>query len=77
MGFLTVIETSEVQEMRIKRFSGALVVSVVCHIVVIILAGFHLGTQDRQFKELLGAEILLFSEAPKPKVRKPILKSGD
>lgn len=62
--------------MRIKRFSGALVVSIVCHIVVIILAGFHLGTQDRQFKDLIGSEILLFSEAPKPRVRKPIRESG-
>ena len=60
--------------MRIKRFSGALEVSVVCHIVVVIIAGFHLGSQDRQFKELLGAEILLFQEAPKPKVRKPVVK---
>ena len=62
--------------MRIKRFSEALVVSIVCHIVVIILAGFHLGTQDRQFKDLIGSEILLFSEAPKPRVRKPIRESG-
>ena len=62
--------------MRIKKLSGALVVSVVCHIVVVIITGFHLVAQDRQFKELLGAEFILFSEAPKPKVRKPILKSG-
>ena len=62
--------------MRIRKLSGALVVSVVCHIVVVIITGFHLVAQDRQFKELLGAEFILFSEAPKPKVRKPVLKSG-
>ena len=62
--------------MRIKRFSGALSISVVCHIVVVIIAGFHLVAQDRQFKEFLGTEFIVFPEAPKPKVRKPILKSG-
>ena len=61
--------------MRIKRLSGALVVSVVCHIVIVIIAGFHLGTQDRQFKELLRTEFVLFPEAPKPKVRKPVIES--
>ncbi len=61
--------------MRIKRFSGALSISVVCHIVIVIIAGFHLGTQDRQFKELLRTEFVLFSEAPKPKVRKPVIES--
>ncbi len=61
--------------MRIKRLSGALVVSVVCHIVVVIIAGFHLVAQDRQFKELLGTEFVLFPEVPKPKVRKPVIES--
>ena len=62
--------------MRIKRFSGALSISVVCHIIIVIIAGFHLVAQDRQFKELLGTEFIVFPEGPKPKVRKPILKSG-
>ena len=62
--------------MRIKRLSGALVISIVCHIVVIIIAGFHLVAQDHQFKELLGTEFIVFSEKPKPKVRKPIRTSG-
>ena len=62
--------------MRIKRLSGALVVSIVCHIVVIIIAGFHLVTQDHQFKELLGTEFIVFQDVPKPKVRKPIRQSG-
>ena len=61
--------------MRIKRFSSAFVISLVCHIVVVIIASFHLVTQDRQFKELLGTEFVLFSEAPKPKVRKPVIGS--
>ena len=58
--------------MRIKRLSSALTISVVCHIVVVIIAGFHLVAQERPFKDLLGTEILLFQEAPKPKVRKPV-----
>ena len=62
--------------MRIKRFSGTLVISIICHIVVVILAGFHLGTQDHQFKELLGTEFIVFQDVPKPKVRKPIRQSG-
>ncbi len=61
--------------MRIKRLSSALVVSVVCHIIVAIIAGFYLVVQDRQFKELIGAEFILFSEVPKPKVRKPVIES--
>ena len=62
--------------MRIKRLSSALAVSIVCHIVVIIIAGFHLVAQDHQFKELIGTEFVLFSEKPKPKVRKPVRTSG-
>ena len=62
--------------MRIKRLSGALVISIICHIVIIILAGFHLVAQDHQFKELLGTEFIVFQDVPKPKVRKPIRKPG-
>lgn len=61
--------------MRIKRFSGALAISVVFHIVVVIITGFHLGTQNLQFKDLIGAEVVLLPKSPKPKVRKSTLKS--
>ena len=58
--------------MRIKRLSSALTISVMCHIIIIFIAGLHWGMQERPFKDLLGTEILLFQEAPKPKVRKPV-----
>ena len=61
--------------MRLKKFSSAFVISVVCHVVIAIIAGFHFIAQDRQFKDLIGAEVLLFQETPKPKVRKPIRHS--
>ena len=62
--------------MRLKRFSSAFVISVVCHVVIAIIAGFHFIAQDRQFKDLIGAEVLLFQETPKPKVRKPLTQSA-
>lgn len=60
--------------MRVKKLSGALVVSVICHIIVVIIAGFHLGTENQQFKDLIRTEFVLFREAPKPKVRKPVIE---
>ena len=60
--------------MRIKRLSSALVVSVVCHIVVVIIAGFYWVTQTQQFKDLIGVEVFQAKEPPKPKVRKPVVK---
>ena len=60
--------------MRIKRLSSALVISVVCHITVIFIAGldlmgpsYHLNSFD------LEEEVVLFrvQEPPKPSVRKP------
>ena len=61
--------------MRIKKLSSALVISVVCHIVIAMIAGFHFIVQDQQFKDLIGAEVLLFQETSKPKVRKPVRQS--
>ena len=58
--------------MRIKRLSSAFTTSVMCHIIIIFIAGLHWGRQEHPFKDLLGTEILLFQEAPKPKVRKPV-----
>ena len=60
--------------MRIKKLSSALVISVVCHITVIFIAGldlvgpsYHLNSFD------LEEEVVLFrvQEPPKPSVRKP------
>ncbi len=56
--------------MRIKRLSGMLMISVALHLTIILIIGLSLRTQDRQFKDLLGTEILLFQESAKPKLRK-------
>ena len=64
--------------MRIKRLSGALVVSVVCHITIIFIAGldlmgpsYHIDSFDSR------EEVVLFraQEPPKPSVRKPVFNS--
>lgn len=64
--------------MRIKKLSSALAISVVFHIIIPIIAGFHLGTQDLHFKDLVAAEMVLLPKSPKPKVRrsaaKPVVK---
>ena len=60
--------------MRLKKLSSAFVISVVCHVVIAIIAGFHFIAQDQQFKDLIGAEVLLAKEPPKPKVRKQVVK---
>ena len=59
--------------MRIKKFSSALAISVVFHIIVAIIAGFYLGTQNLHFKDLVEAEMVLLSKLPKPEVRKPVV----
>ena len=60
--------------MRIKRLSGALVISVACHFIVAVIVGLHWVTQPQQFKDLIGAEVLQAKEPPKPKVRRPVAK---
>ena len=61
--------------MRIKRLSGMLMISVVLHLTIMFIAGLCFRTQDRQFKNLLEAEILLSQDAPKPVMRKPVIKA--
>lgn len=46
--------------MRIKRLSGALVISVVCHLIIVVIAGLHLMGPNYHVDEL--------EEPPKPKV---------
>ena len=60
--------------MRIKRLSGALVLSIVCHFIVAVIVGLHWVTQTQQFKDLIGVEVLQPKEPPKPKVRRPVVK---
>ena len=69
--------------MRIKRLLRALVVSVVCHITVIFIAGLDLMGASYHLSEThldyfnLGEEVVLFraQEPPKPSVRKPVFDS--
>ena len=62
-----------------KITSGALITSLVLHVVIALAAGLYLLTQTNQFKDLIGIEILYPKEPPKPKVGrkfvvKPIVK---
>lgn len=63
--------------MRIKKLSGALVLSLVCHFIVIVIAGLHLVTQGPHvdYDCWPEAEMVLPLETPKPKVRKLVIKA--
>lgn len=61
--------------MRPKRFSGALLISLVFHFIVVSLIGIRLDNQEvHTYKDLIGVETFAAQEAPKAKVRKPIVK---
>ena len=62
--------------MRIKKLSAALLISVVCHLIVIFIVGLHLVSQPQQIDRLVGvnAEVVVFQETSKPQVRKPVMK---
>ena len=60
--------------MRIKRLSGALVISLVFHLIVVCIAGVYIVSQQEQFKDLIGAEIVQPAYAPEPKSRKAVVK---
>ena len=57
--------------MSAKRTSGALMTSLVLHLVLVFVAGIYLITQTPHFHELIGAEIIQPTKPPKPIVRKP------
>ncbi len=61
--------------MRIKRTSGALITSMVLHLVIAFVTGIYLITQTPQFQEFIGADLIQLKVPPGPKVRKPIVKS--
>ncbi|RKU32172.1 hypothetical protein C6499_03740 [Candidatus Poribacteria bacterium] len=61
--------------MRVKRTSGALMTSVVVHLVIAFVTGIYLITQTPRFQELIDVEVLQLKVPPGPKVRKPIVKS--
>ena len=62
--------------MRMKRISGALIISVVLHLTIAFVTGIYLITQTPQFRELISAEVLQRKVPPGPKVRKPIVKTA-
>ena len=62
--------------MRAKRTSGALITSVVLHLVIAFVTGIYLMTQTPRFRELIDAEVLQLKTLRGPKVRKPIVKSA-
>ena len=61
--------------MRIKRFSGALLIALVFHLTVVFLIGIRLDNQEvHTYKDLIGVETFSTPEPPKAKLRKPIVK---
>ena len=44
--------------MREKITSGALITSLVLHLIIAFVAGIYLVTQTERFKDLMGIEVL-------------------
>ncbi len=61
--------------MRTKRTSRAFMTSLVLHLAIAFIVSLYLVSQTRQFKDLVGVDVLKFSKPPKPTVRKPVVKS--
>ena len=60
--------------MSAKKTSRALMTSIILHGVAVLIIGLYLVTQTPQFKDLVGAQVLVSPEPPKPKVRKQVIK---
>ena len=60
--------------MSVKRTSGALMTSVIIHVVIILIAGLYLVTQTETFKDVFGVETFEPPPPPKPQVRKPVVR---
>ena len=54
--------------MRKKITSGALMTSLILHLVIAFVAGIYLVAQTERFKDLIGIEVFQPKKAPKPKV---------
>ncbi|RKU12552.1 hypothetical protein C6503_17340 [Candidatus Poribacteria bacterium] len=61
--------------MHVKRTSGALITSVVLHLVIAFVTGIYLIARTPHVHELITAEELQLKTLPGLKVRKPIVKS--
>lgn len=60
--------------MNAKRISGALVVSLVIHGIIILIGSTVYITQTAQFKDVVVVELLSPEQTPLPQVRKPLFK---
>ncbi len=60
--------------MSVKRTSGALMTSVIVHLIIILLVGVYFVTQTEKFQDVVGLQFSKPTKPPKPKVRKPIVK---
>ena len=61
--------------MHMKKISGALITSVVLHLVIAFVMGIYLIARTPHGHELITAEMLQLKTPQGPKVRKPIVKS--
>lgn len=58
-----------------QRISGALLIALVFHIIVLLLIGIRLDNQEvNTYKDLIGVETFSAPEPLKAKLRKPIVK---
>lgn len=60
--------------MHAKRISGALLVSLVIHCIIMLVGSTIYITQTVQFKDALSVEFLSSKEAPRPQVRRSLIK---
>ena len=60
--------------MNPKRISGALMVSLLLHCIMILVASIFYAAQTAQFKDPVSLELLQSEPPPVPQVRKPVIK---
>ena len=60
--------------MNAKVTSHALMIALMCHAIIAIVVGIYLLGQTREFKDLIGIEILQPKKPPKPKVVTYVVK---
>ena len=54
--------------------SHALMIALMCHVIIAFVVGIYLLGQTREFKDLIGIEILELKERPPPKVATYVVK---
>ena len=59
---------------KTTRTSGALITSLLVHIVLILIAGVYFVTQTEPFQQLIRAQFTNLPEPPKIKIQKPIVR---